>query len=268
MGFSNFQQMIFSNLECEIHYMYKKGTSNDYIILLHGAGCDHVMFEKQIDIFENNHNIIVWDARGHGLSKLDKSKKFNFSDMYDDCLRLFEIHKIENSILIGHSMGGNLAQEIAYYHPELVSKLVLIDCTKNTQKLTTSEKISIKMSRFIFNCYPWKILIKQSANACGVTEYTKNYVRQCFEKIEKEKFIEIMMSLFTCLHEDVEYNFEKPVLLMCGNNDMSGNIKKTMKLWVKDNSNYELCIIENAGHNSNQDNPNEVNKNIVSFIKK
>jgi pimeloyl-ACP methyl ester carboxylesterase len=63
------------------------------------------MFEKQIIIFENIYSIIVWDARGHGFSKLNNGKKFSFQDMYFDCLKLFEIHNIKKSILIGQSMG-------------------------------------------------------------------------------------------------------------------------------------------------------------------
>jgi pimeloyl-ACP methyl ester carboxylesterase len=74
-----------------------------------------------------------------------------------------------------------------------------------------------------------------------------------------------MMSLFTCLHEDTNYKFKQPVLLLCGNDDKSGNIKKTMMNWSKED-NCKLIMIKNAGHNSNQDNPDEVNKNILSFL--
>jgi pimeloyl-ACP methyl ester carboxylesterase len=266
MGFNGFQQLSFLSENCEVWYWYKTGYGNKYIIMLHGAGCDHIMFEKQIDIFDDSYNIIVWDARGHGLSKIERSQEFNFKDMYNDCLKLFEIYHIKNAILIGQSMGGNLAQEIAYYRPEIVSMLVLLDCTKNTQKLTFIEKMTIKMSPIIFNCYPWRMLIYQSADACGNTEYVKNYVKKCFEKIEKRKFIEIMMSLFTCLHEDNEYQFKQPTLLICGFDDKSGNIKKAMTMWSKNDNKCRLQMIKNAGHNSNQDNPEDVNKCILTFI--
>ena len=266
MGFDNFQQLNFYNANCRIWYWYRAGFGKKYVILFHGAGCDHIMFEKQIDIFDDSYNIIVWDARGHGISKLDTSQIFSFNDMFYDCLKLFEIHKIEKAIIIGQSMGGNLAQEIAYYHPELISKLVLIDCTRNTQKLNFFEKITLKITPIIFNCYPWKMLISQSAKACGNTEYVRVYVKQCFEKIEKNTFMEIMMSLFSCLHEDKEFCFKQPVLLICGDNDKSGNIKKIMKIWPKDDNNCKLFMIKNAGHNSNQDNPGDVNKNILAFV--
>jgi pimeloyl-ACP methyl ester carboxylesterase len=267
MDFSDFQQMTFLNLDCEIHYWYKKGMEDKYIILLHGAGCDHLMFEKQISIFGDEYNVIAWDARGHGLSILDKDKKFSFKDMYADCLKLLEIHNIRKVILIGQSMGGNLAQEIAYYHPELISRLILIDCTRNTQRLTATEKFILKISSAILKVYPWKIYICQSVNVCGKMEYTKNYVNRCFERMDKRNFIEIITSVFTCLHEDKEFRFKQPVLLICGKDDISGNIRKTMKTWTGSDDNCKLCMIENAGHNSNQDNPDEVNRNILLFLK-
>ena len=265
MSFNDFEKLSFRNLDCEIFYWHKKGNSSKYIIFFHGAGCDHFLFEKQKEIFVN-HNIIVWDARGHGLSKLDKNKKFSFKDMYDDCLKLLELHNIKKAVFIGQSMGGNLAQEIAYYNPDMAEKLVLIDCTKNTQKLSPMDKFTLKISRPIFKMYPWKTLVKQSADACGNTEYTKNYVRQCFEKMEKDDFIDIMMSLLLCLHEDSEYKFIQPVLLICGEDDKSGNIKKIMISWPQSDENCKLYMIKNAGHSSNQDNPEDVNKSILEFI--
>jgi hypothetical protein len=39
-----------------------------------------------------------------------------------------------------------------------------------------------------------------------------------------------------------------------------------MKTWAESDDNCKLCMIENAKHNSNQDNPGEVNKNIALFL--
>lgn len=262
----NMQHLVFDNLGCQINYWYRKGSEDKWILILHGAGVDHQMFNEQFEIFDNTYNIIAWDARGHGLSKLEPGKKFIFKDIIDDCIKLYTIYNIDKAILIGQSMGGNLAQDIAYYHPELVDKLVLIDCSKNTGKLTSIEKYTIRCSRFMFNCYPWKTLVRQSADACGNKESIKKYVNGCFGKLGKETFIDIMMELISCLHEDNKFTFKQPVLLICGCDDKLGNIKKIAKPWAESDRNITLHMIENAGHNSNQDQPDIVNKFILSFI--
>ena len=263
----NMEELVFQNLNCEIHYWYRKGSENKWVMFFHGAGVDHEMFEQQFEVLDDTYNIIAWDARGHGMSKLEQGKKFQFKDMISDCKKLYEIYNITKAILIGQSMGGNVAQEIAYYNPELVDKLVLIDCSKNTGKLTMLEKWSLKCSRFIFNCYPWKSLIKQSADACGNTDYVKKYVIKCCHKIDKTTFIDIMMEVIGCLHEDVEFKFKQPVMLICGSDDKSGNIRKIAEPWAKSDSNCTLHMIDNAGHNSNQDKPELVNELIHNFLK-
>lgn len=262
----NFQHLQFSNLQCDIHYWYKKGTAQKYVIFLHGAGMNHEMFIKQLEIFDETYNLILWDARGHGLSKFGKAQKFVFQDMVADLLKLYEIYKIDNAILIGQSMGGNLAQEFAYRHSEKVAKIVLIDSTINIAKLTFSEKFLLKISRPIFKMFPWKMLVDSSANACGNDIYVKEYAAKCLNHTGKEVFIDVMMSLLLCLREDENYRFKQPVLMLCGEDDKTGNIKKAMPAWAAKDKNCKLFMINNAAHNSNQDNPQLVNEKIKLFI--
>jgi len=262
----NMQHLKFRNLDCEIHYWYRKGSGNKWVLFFHGAGVNHEMFEPQFDVFDQTYNIIAWDARAHGRSKLDQGKRFDFKDMLSDCIKLYEIYNIEKSILIGQSLGGNLAQEIAYYNPEFVDRIVLIDCAKNTGKLTFIEKCSLKSARFLFHCYPWKTLITQSADASANTISVRKYTSDCFNNLDKNTFIDIMMDLSgSCLHEVTEYRFKQPVLLLCGADDKLGNIRKVAEPWAKNDQNITLKIIENASHNSNQDQSVIVNRLIASF---
>ena len=260
------QHNTFENKGCRIHYWHRPGNTQHHVIFLHGAGCDHRMFELQLPIFDESYHLLLWDARGHGLSQLAPNMKFSFEDMLEDFLKLCEMHGISSAILIGQSMGGNLAQEILYRRPEMVSKLVLIDCTRNTGRLTAAEKLMLKLAKPIFYCYPWKTLIRQSADACGNTEAVKQYVRDCFTRMKKSDFIEVMISLTACLHEDEKYRMPKPVLLLCGADDKSGNIRKIAVSWAGSEPNCTLKIIDNAGHNSNQDNPDAVNQGIREFL--
>jgi pimeloyl-ACP methyl ester carboxylesterase len=262
------QQLVFENLNCEIHYWFRKGTENKWVLFFHGAGVDHQMFHCQFEAFDETYNLIAWDARGHGNSKLEKGRKFHFEDMVSDCKKLYQIHHIKKAILIGQSMGGNLAQEIAYYNPELIHKLVLIDCIKNTARLTFWERHLLNCSNFLFKCYPWKLLIQQGANACGKNQNVKKYVKICFEKLDKATYVNIMMELRNCIHEDINFKFKQPVLLLCGSKDKLGNIKKSAHCWGNDDPNCEMHIIENAAHNSNQDNYKVVNELIIDFLNK
>ena len=263
---TSLQHKTFHNKGCDIHYWHRPGSMPKHVIFLHGAGCDHRMFEAQLPIFDDSYHLLLWDARGHGQSKLTPDIKFSYGDMVDDLFRLCERYRISDAVLIGQSMGGNLAQEILYRRPELVSKLVLIDCTRNTGRLSITEKLMLKLTKPVFFCYPWETLICRSADACGNTKAVKEYVRGCFSQMKKTDFIAVMMSLMTCLREDTQYRFPKPVLLLCGEDDRSGNIRKIAASWAESDPNCTLRRIEKAGHNSNQDNPVAVNQAICEFL--
>lgn len=261
------EHLTFQNLSCQIHYWYRKGSGDKWVFFFHGAGVDHAMFETQFGLFDSSYHIIAWDARGHGLSKLEAKKTFLFSDMISDCQKLFQIYSVGRAILIGQSMGGNLSQEIAYQFPNLVDTMVLIDCAKNTGKLTFTEKLALKSARLLFACYPWNILIRQSAAASSNTASVRKYIAECFHKMDKRTFVEVMLNMAgSCLHEDVVYRFHCPVLLLCGVDDRLGNIRKAMKPWAKEDGNCTLHMIEHASHNANQDNSAQVNQFIVDFL--
>jgi len=266
MNFDNFQQLDILSPDSTVRYWYRAGFGKKYVIMLHGASVDHITFEKQIELFDDSYHIIVWDARGHGLSKLDKTQKIEFKDMFDDCLKLFEIHQIEKAILIGQSMGGNLAQEMAYYYPEKVEKLVLLDSTQNTQRLTWLEKLTLKYARPILSVYPWKLYVSLGPKLCGTTEYTLQYVKSCLLRMGKKRHVETMLSTLNALHEDKDYRFSVPVLLLCGEQSTAGNINKIVKKWAATDENITLKMIPNARHCLNMDNPTEVNKHIFEFI--
>lgn len=245
---TDMRHLVLNNSNCDIDYWFREGSDDKWILFFHGAGVDHEMFEQQFEAIDHTYNVIAWDARGHGLSKLEQGKNFVFREMIDDCKKLYELYHIKQATLIGQSLGGNLAQEIAYYNPELVEKLVLIDCGKNTGKLNFLEKCSLKSARFLFNCYPWKSLVKQSANACSNLDAVKKYVEDCFSSLGKSTFVDVMLELAgNCLHEDVAYRFKQPVLLLCGSDDKLGNIKKVSIPWAESDPSWIEWKDDNDG---------------------
>jgi pimeloyl-ACP methyl ester carboxylesterase len=262
-----FEEKIFEYIGCSLYYCTKKAISGKWIIFLHGAGVDHRMFEEQVKIVPQEYNILIWDARSHGKS-VPNTRKFSMKQLLDDLLKIMEIEQIQKAIFIGQSMGGNLSQEIAYYHPDKVEGLVLIDCTCNTAKLSLLDKMILSISKPMFILYPWKTLVRQSADACGMRREVKEYVEECFIKVGKETFIDILIEVTKCLHEDKNYKIKVPFLLLCGENDPTGNIRKIAEPWSASEPNCTYYMISNSGHNSNQDNPDEVNAHINNFLRK
>lgn len=65
------------------------------------------------------------DQRNHGLSP--HSDDWDYRLMSDDLYELFTNEKLQDAVLIGHSMGGKTAMQFALDHPELLDKLIVVD---------------------------------------------------------------------------------------------------------------------------------------------
>ena len=150
---------------------------------------------------------------------------------------------IERAVIVGQSMGGNLAQGTAYEHPELVEKLVLIGCTNNAGTLSHVERLSLAIAGPLLRCIPWTTLVNQAVKVISIREDTQAYARECFEVIGKKTFIDAFVSLAASLKPDPDYRLPVPTLLIVGAQDTSGNILKIANSWAESDDNNKLSWI-------------------------
>jgi pimeloyl-ACP methyl ester carboxylesterase len=250
---------------CRIHYWLTRAEHRPWIILLHGAGADHRMFDPQLDALIGQYNLLIWDARGHGLSR-PMTGDFNIRLLIDDLLAVMAAEGIEHPTLLGQSMGGNVAQEAVFLHPELFDRLVLIDTGRNTMKLTAYEKWLIDITPAIMRLYPWKTLMRQSVEVSALKPGVRAYLLEVFETVGKADFTRIFLATTACLHEETGYRIDKPILMVVGEQDGTGNIRKMAPGWAAEEPQCEFHWIKDAGHCSNQDQPEEFNRLLHDFL--
>lgn len=74
---------------------------------------------------ENGFEVHLIDQRNHGKSF--HSNEFNYDVLSDDVVRYMEHHNITSAYVLGHSMGGKTAMQLATSHPDRVKKLIVAD---------------------------------------------------------------------------------------------------------------------------------------------
>jgi pimeloyl-ACP methyl ester carboxylesterase len=97
------------------------------VLLVHGWCCDHTYFAPQFEHFANRgHRVVAVDLRGHGKS--DKPHQpYTMQVFADDLAWMCERLELAKPVVVGHSMGGIVAFDLAARYPGLTSAVVMLD---------------------------------------------------------------------------------------------------------------------------------------------
>ncbi len=103
------------------------------IILLHGMLGSMDNWRSQAKKLSTHFHVITPDLRNHGKSP--HLSGMRYQDMADDVLNLAQHLGIERFNLLGHSMGGKIAMEMALQHPEAIKHLIVVDIVPKPYQL-------------------------------------------------------------------------------------------------------------------------------------
>jgi len=248
-----------------VYYKISLKENSKCLVFTHGLTADHSMFEKQTDFFDKDYSVILWDVPMHGKSR--PYKNFSYSDSADVLKKILEKENINSVFLIGQSMGGFVSQMFGYRYPQMVKAFISIDSTPfGMEYYSKSDQWWLRQVGWMSALFPHKTLVKSIAKSVSKSDFTyKNMTEMLSQYSKKEicRLLEIAYSQFLKENTDISLNF--PVLLIIGEYDKTGKVKEYCLHWSK-NTGYPLKIIKNAAHNSNADNPEDVNKEIKNFI--
>ncbi|WP_024760274.1 alpha/beta fold hydrolase [Streptomyces exfoliatus] len=102
--------------------------SGPALLLVHGHPFDHTMWQPQIDRFSLTHRVVAPDLRGYGITPLGAETEITgLGDFAEDLVALLDDLGIDDCVVAGLSMGGQIAMELHRRHPERVRGLVLAD---------------------------------------------------------------------------------------------------------------------------------------------
>lgn len=123
------------NLYCEC---FGSGTP---VLLIHGALSDHTFFSGVAHHLSKCCKVISYDRRGYGENPPVNQADCSLAVQADDACQVLSSFANEPACVVGHSLGANIALELAIQYPHLVKKLVLVEPSLRTnpedaQKLT------------------------------------------------------------------------------------------------------------------------------------
>ena len=108
-----------------LHYAEQGDPAGEPVILLHGYSDSWYSWSRVLPLFPTSWQVYALDQRGHGESD-QPAAGYGMRDLAADVVAFMDAREIRRATIVGHSMGGFVAQHVAAIAPERVERLVLV----------------------------------------------------------------------------------------------------------------------------------------------
>ncbi len=274
----------YNTAEGPITISYRKfGDQGDPVFLLHGLGEDKSAWVFQtVPIAKAGFTVFAHDARGFGKSTRvefeDKEKALNFYSLENDAadvIALMDHLSIKKGHLVGHSMGGLIAQVISALYPDRVITTTIANSFSyphsRIQAATRAWELAMEnmtLSEAFETMIPWimgETVMTHPIYEGLITEAKKIFIKtnsnRCF--INKIRTIKIEGPELTKYLDKIK----QPVLIIGGEEDVitPPHYQEHTKSVIPQ---AEMVIIPKVGHQATLENPKKFNEAIITFLKK
>ena len=237
------------------------GTASPSFLFVHGGGADRSHLAPQFEFFSQEHCSINIDLRGYGKSS--RPEKYGTIERYaedlaDLCLRL----GIQTVIIIGHSMGGMVAIELAAKYPSLATAAVLVSSGVLFPPAALADEANV-LEALRSPAYKDALcgLIDQ---ICLPSDRCKTYARESFLAVSQQQWIAHFETMFAWNEKAVDRlkACKLPILYIEDN----GGCYSDLALFSELCPQLVVGKVVGSGHFPTLEVPDQVNAMIQRFL--
>jgi pimeloyl-ACP methyl ester carboxylesterase len=229
------------------------------LVLLHGIGSNAKSWRRQVEELSKDFRVVAWDAPGYGRSS-DAPTVHPSLRFYAEALgKLLADLKLNSVNLLGHSMGGIIAQEFYRTFPGSVSKLILADTTTGGgSRARLDERL-----RMIRTMSPSELAAERAPKLLSrhaAAEIVQEAVAVMAE-VRPAGYEFAAIAMAEADTSGVLRNLKVPTLLIWGEED------EITPLWKNIPPEAALEVLPNAGHLCYMEQPGAFNAAVRRFLK-
>lgn len=130
----------------DVDFYYELHGNGEPVILIAGYTCDYSSWSLMIEELGKHFQLLIFDNRGIGRTK-DNNQSLSVEMMAQDVIDLAQQLNLDKPHIVGHSMGGTIAQTIAANFPDKINKLCLLNTSAKWRQAMLCGLKSLLMMR-------------------------------------------------------------------------------------------------------------------------
>jgi pimeloyl-ACP methyl ester carboxylesterase len=231
------------------------------ILFIHGAGSNGHTWHRQGEALGEKHSPIALDLPGHGRSAGIEGMR-SVGDYADFIAAFLDALKIKSAVVLGHSMGGAIAMELALKHSARVEALIL-SCTAAKFNISAERIEGLRA-----------ITMGRAPQAFNTDGYSPKTIKENFDVVREGWMEQIKTDprvrytdIVACSQVDMRdtiAKIDKPTLVIAGADDQS-TTPADAELIAGKIRDAKLKIFADAGHFIPRERPADYNAAIEEF---
>ncbi|MEX0750458.1 MAG: alpha/beta hydrolase [Dehalococcoidia bacterium] len=239
------------------------------IVFIHGFGGQTFQYRHQLPYFARNHRVIAVDLKGFGYSERDANAGLSHTDQVAMLHSLLERLGIDHAVIVGHSMGGAVAQRFAAGHPAMVDALVLVaamPADRRPRRAPLPAFALLPVLPLLARVAASRLLKYGFHDAANLTqEVREEYLRPARIKGSMYGLTKMMQDARSDLAVDLS-RVTMPILLLYGAHDPVAPLSMAQQIRARI-PRARLTVIERAAHLLLEERPDECNRAIGHFLR-
>ncbi|RME51032.1 MAG: alpha/beta fold hydrolase [Caldilineae bacterium] len=250
----------------DIHLYYEERGTGEPLLFLHGLGSSTRDWALQVDAFAGRYRVITVDARGHGQS--DKPPgPYSIPQMTADVVGLLERLDVPPAHVVGLSMGGMMAFQLAVDAPERVKSLTIVNSGPALIPRTVREKMQIWSRELIVRLLGMRKMGEVLANrllpGAEHAGLRQTFIERWAEN-DKRAYLASFRALVGWSVADRLGAIRCPVLVIAAEHDYTPVAVK--EAYVAQMPDARLVVIPHSRHATPVERPDAFNEALAAFL--
>lgn len=251
-----------------LHYLDPNPGGHPAVLLLHGLGADLSSWTLQMNpLSEAGFRPLSVDAPGFGNSPYD-GHGWSILRVAEEAAAILRELKTGSAHVVGISMGGIIAQQMAFDHPDLVEKLVLVNTFSILRPRTLRQWIYFRLRLLMVQTVgiPWQgKLVARKIFPKPEQEFIRQQLIASISKADPRAYRLAMRALKNFNSLGKLALLQMPVLVVSGSNDSTVSMQD-QKILAQGIPGARHVVISGAGHGVSVDSFEAFNRELITFL--